>query len=292
MTEMEPPQPAVKEASLTEMLARRDAAENRAFRGEQDDPPGAMGDEPTAATEAPADAPAETPVETPAADPNDELATLRAQNELLLSVFGDDITKQLNPESAAPATPTTPDGQQEDLLARRTFELSEDEIDKIYIENDAETIKAVEKRRFEVLEHNMRLDNNISVANAVMWFMPVALATKAFNDRNPEFAAWPKAGEMISTALLEARQASPGASELQLLRKAEQRLEPLIKKCKTIIAQGAQGKKDVGASQSPTAKTPAPRAVVPNAPRPSREPSTEDRVAELRQYAAQNNYVG
>lgn len=291
--EHEPSPPAAKDASLTEIIARRDAAENRAFKEES-----AEAVEPQV-EEAPVDATAqpEGATEVPAAEaeaaPTDELATLRAQNELLMSLFGDDIASQIAPEAAAPTTPEAQAaGQQEDLLARRTFELSEEEIEKIYVEGDPATIKAVEKRRHETLEHNMRLDNNVAVANAVMWFMPVALATKAFNDRNPEFAAWPKAGEIISTALVEARQANPNCNELQLLRKVEQRLDPLIKKAKSIIAQGAQGKRDVGASQSPTAKATTPRAVVPSTPRPSREPSAEERIAELRQYAAQNNYTG
>lgn len=269
------PVPSGPDESLTEMIARRNAE----ARGEDASltPPVETPAEPAA--EAP-----ETPVETPEA-PVDELAQLRAQNAFYEEMFGSDLLQQ-----AQVTTPEQPAQQaaavEEDLLAPKEYVVTDDEYDRAYIEGDRDTLRALDNRRMDVIKHNLRLEQNQAIAQGIAWYLPVMLASQKFHERNPEFSSMPKADEIVGKLLPELRLKHPKASEVQLVRLAENTLTPLIKRAKTIMSQAAQGaRKEVGASQQPSAQMPPARSVVNGNPPVKREPTAQERIEQLRRHA-------
>lgn len=276
------PTPTAPDASLRDILARSNAqGQAEASLSYQPAP------DPNAPI--PIDAPADPTVELEAVPDAplaaaDELTQLRAQNAFYEEMFGADLLKQAEPATPAPAA--TQDTQQ-DLLAPMELSFTDEELDKAYLEGDKETIRAMEKRRYDVLDHNQTLKLNQNLAKAVAWYMPVAIATSKFHERNPEFAMMPKAGDIIGAVLPELRMKHPTASEVQIVHLAEKQLSPLIKRAKSIIAQqGAGARVQVGASQQPAGAQPQARAVMTTTPTIRREPTTQERIEQLRKHAA------
>lgn len=194
---------------------------------------------------------------------DDEVAKLRQELELYRSLVDDDLVKSVSADekslSTQPASDNNDGGseQEQSFLAPKEFSVTQEEIDDI-LTGDATKFADVMKRQEEAIRHNVRLEVNNTVAQAVQWMLPVALAAKSFNDRYPEMAMWPKSGEVINTALAEARRALPGANEAQLIRHVEKRLDPVIKRVKQAMAQAGEKRKQ-GQSQPPVASATNPR---------------------------------
>lgn len=236
---------------------------------------------------------AETPVEaaevaeaspdTP--DAADELERLRSENALYESLMGDSLAKSLGLEGNEPVeTPVAEKKVEEEvsapgLLEPMDFTISEEEEDAISV-GDAKVLRAVLDRRAKVTEHNMNIQMNAVVAKGIMWYLPVALATKSFSDRNPEFVRLPDVGNTVGKLLTEARVKHPNADEAFLVRHIEKRLEPALKRVKQIVSE-AQKRRELGQSQSPAAKQPTARAAAPGGTRQPRVLSGTEEAALL-----------
>jgi hypothetical protein len=211
----------------------------------------------------------EKPVaETPAAEAApvvDEVAEMRARLALYEDILGDDITSGILGVEQPVAQQSTSDNvakdeqgnesaSVEDLLSPREFVVSQEEYDDA-LSGDANKFQEIINRRDAVTTHNLRLEMNTNIVKAIEWYLPATLAAKSFNDRYPEMAMWPKSGEIINAAMMEAKKKLPHANEAQLLRAVEKRLEPVIKRCKEVVAESAQKRTDAGQSQPPSART-------------------------------------
>jgi len=230
----------------------------------------------------------ESAPEEPAVGRDEELETLRAQVKFFEETLGDSVFQTASAEqkpvettSADTESVSTTSADAANFLEAKAFELSDQEVEDITLNGSGEALRGVLKRQAEVIEHNASLKAQQNIAQAIQYALPTYLAAARFNERNPELAQMPNADRVIEKTLWGVRQANPQASDAQLLRLAEKQLRPAIDKAKQIVAKGSSAKKEVGASQQPTAVIPSAR-VNAATPRPSREVSTEDRVAELR----------
>lgn len=268
----EQPVSDAKDVSLRDILAARNA-------------------EPAVDASLTQDAGTETPAaETDApASRDEELEMLRAQVKFFEETIGDSAfalpeQKSVETTSAEAKDVETTSADTGNFLEVKPFELSDEEVEDITLNGSGETLRAVLKRQAEVIEHNSNIKAQQHIAQAIQYALPTYLAARSFNERNPELAAMPNADRVIEKTLWTLRQANPQASDAQLLRLAEKNLRPAIDKAKQIVAKGSSKKKEVGASQQPTAVLPSARVNAATT-RPSREVSTEDRVAELRAWA-------
>jgi hypothetical protein len=213
----------------------------------------------------PAEIAVETPVEQPPAPVSDmdEIETLRAQNAFYEEMFGAELVNQTQqapaPAAGQPQAEVAPDLDAGDPLAPRTYEVTDEELHEAYMNGDYATMRKLDQRRLEVAEHNTLLKARQESANFVQWYLPVALASQSFNQRNPEFSKMPRSGEMVSSVLYGLRNQFPADSEIQLVHRAEKKLSQLIQRAKSVMQQAANGTRhQVGASQQPSGATPPP----------------------------------
>lgn len=255
--------------------------------------------QPDAAPDIPVDdpqveaAPVEVGAPTDAApDDFSELDKLRAQNSFYEEMFSEEMMSRANQALAPQNEPQaqTPIQQQANTIdptQLRAFEATDDELNDAYINGDLAAIRTLEGRRLEVAEHNATIKTRNETAKMLQWYLPVALAAQRFNERNPAFALMPNSDEILGKTLAQLRNSHPKDSEAQLMRRTENLLSPFLKKASSIMQQHA-AKRDVGASQQPSAVTPAPRANA-NGQQPSRQQSGYEKAQELMAWNASRN---
>lgn len=217
-----------------------------------------------------------------------EIDRLRSENELYASLMGDTLNKALGVEPEVEAE-QEPEAKQEvaepSLLEPMEFSVSDDEFENV-MAGDAKTFKEVLDRQAKAIQHNLAIQQNHAIAQGIMWYLPVSNAITKFAERNPDFVKLPNVGKTVSNLITQARRDLPHADEATLVRHAENKLAPAIKRVQQIVSD-AQKRKELGPSKSPVAKQPAARTAAPGATRQPRPlTGAEEAAALIEKFAA------
>ncbi len=170
----------------------------------------------------------------------------------------------------------------------REFSPSDEMLNAILQDGDADALRGLLQEHAEVLQHNQRIEHAQATLHHLQQALPVALAVSKFYERHPELTGM---RQLVETALWQARANAPQANELQILRMAEQRLKPVISKAKQIAQQHtARGgaRKNLAPAPSGGGQTPPPRGRTHPGPKP--EPTAEERIQQLRERSRSGLY--
>jgi hypothetical protein len=257
-------------------------------------PEGEEADAPVAEEEVPAEEPEEVESE-PEADPDgytppsrEEFEAMQQQIELLTGMLTEGQQAQ---QQEQPGNEEQPDpAALQEMLQPREFQPDPQLVHSALVDGDGQALGQLLNQQAEVLTHNLRLETNQAVVNAMNYAMPVRDAMSKFYDRNPELTGM---RELVGRTFWQMRAKYPQANEMQLLRYTETSLKPVVDRAKRIAKEGAR-------KTAPTAKQnlnpPGPKGGQSPPPRPRVKQGPEEpldaqsRIEELNAFAADTHY--